>query len=90
VVDLVDVSLRPRGRQCSLMPISYQTVSISGTREEIDAQARRLLELLGPDFGRFIGYLGEYGCMGMSEPDCRASAKTSTKLEAGRQTDENC
>ena len=31
VVDVAAVGRRLRGRQCFMMPISYQTVSISGT-----------------------------------------------------------
>ena len=43
VVDLQAVSRNLRGRQCFLLPISYQTVSITGTPEEILAEGRRLL-----------------------------------------------
>ena len=47
VVDVAGGRRRLRGRQCFLMPISYQTVSISGTPEEIYAEAQRLYDLLG-------------------------------------------
>lgn len=39
VVDLAPIGQKLRGRQCFLRPISYQTVSISGTVEEISAEA---------------------------------------------------
>ena len=54
-----------RGRQCFMVPISYQTVSISGTPDEIHAEARRLVNLLETDKGGYIGYIEEYSCMGM-------------------------
>ena len=46
VMDLAPFGRRFRGRQCFLVPISYQTVSIRGTVEEIYAEARRLCDLL--------------------------------------------
>ena len=60
------------GRQCFMVPISYQTDSISGTPEEIHAEARRMYDLLGTEAGGFIGYVEEYGCMGMSQENYRA------------------
>ena len=47
VVDLDAVSQQLRGRQCFMMPISYQTVSIQGTPDEILAEAERMYRLLG-------------------------------------------
>jgi hypothetical protein len=52
--------------------VSYQTVSISSTREEIFREAQRLYSLLGTDRGGFIGYVEEYSCMGMSERNYHA------------------
>jgi hypothetical protein len=42
VVDLDAVGQHLRGRQCFMMPISYQTVSIQGTPDEIHAEAQRM------------------------------------------------
>ena len=61
-----EVGRRLRGRQCFLVPISYQTVSIQGTPDEIHAEAQRLYDLLAVAKGGFIGYVEEYGVMGMS------------------------
>jgi uroporphyrinogen decarboxylase len=72
VVDVAAVSHRLRGRQCFLIPISYQTVSIQGTPAEIQAEAQRLYRLLGTPAGGFIGYVEEYGVMGMSADNYRA------------------
>jgi uroporphyrinogen decarboxylase len=51
VVDVAAVGRRLRGRQCFMMPISYQTVSLRGTPEEIVAEARRLYDALGAPSG---------------------------------------
>ena len=72
VVDLAAVSRRLRGKQCFMVPISYQTLSISGTPEDIVAEGRRLHDLFAEQAGGFIGYVEEYGCMGMSEKNYHA------------------
>jgi uroporphyrinogen decarboxylase len=83
VVDVPAVSARLRGRQCFLLPISYQTVSITGTVDEIYAEAERLHTLLGTPHGGFIGYVEEYSCMGMSARNYRACAEAFRRLGAG-------
>ncbi len=80
VVDVAAVGRRWRGRQCFMVPISYQTVSISGTPEEIHAEARRLYDLLGTPQGGFIGYIEEYSVMGMSPENYRACAAAFRSL----------
>jgi hypothetical protein len=82
VVDIEDVGRRLRGRQCFMTPISYQSVSIRGTPDEIFEEARRLYELLGAANGGFIGYVEEYGCMGMSEINYRACGEAFRRLSA--------
>ena len=77
VMDLAPIGRRLRGRQCFLVPISYQTVSIRGTVEEIYAEARRLCDLLAAPAGGLIGYVEEYGCMGMSRQNYRAAPRPS-------------
>lgn len=72
--DLERVGTQFRSRQCFMEPISYQTVSISGTPEQIRAEAQRLYRLLGAPDGGFIGYVEEYTCMGMSETNYQACA----------------
>lgn len=80
VVDVAAVGRQLRGRQCFLMPISYQTVSISGTPAEIHAEARRLYDLLGTPTGGFIGYVEEYGVMGMSPENYLACGEAFRRL----------
>lgn len=72
VNDIAEVSRRLRGRQCFMMPISYQTVSIQGTPAEIHAEAHRLYDLLATPAGGFIGYVEEYSVMGMTAENYRA------------------
>ncbi len=83
VVDLEEVGRRLRGKQCFMMPISYQTVSIQGTPEEIHAEAGRMHELLATEAGGLIGYVEEYGCMGMSEENYRACGEAFRRLGSG-------
>ncbi len=75
VVEIDTIAPKLRGKQCFLMPISYQTVSVSGTVEEIYAEARRLYDFLAVENGGFIGYVEEYGCMGMSPENYRACSE---------------
>jgi uroporphyrinogen decarboxylase len=80
VNDIAETGRRLRGRQCFMMPISYQTTSISGTVEEIYAEAERLHRLLATADGGFIGYVEEYGVMGMSERNYRACGEAFRRL----------
>jgi uroporphyrinogen decarboxylase len=84
VVDVVAVGARLRGRQCFMIPISYQTVSISGTPQEIYAEAQRLHDLLGATTGGFIGYVEEYSVMGMSTENYRACGEAFRGLDCSR------
>jgi hypothetical protein len=56
-------------------------VSIRGTPEEIYAEARRLHEHLGAADGGFIGYVEEYGVMGMSSENYRACGEAFRRLD---------
>ena len=67
-----------------MMPISYQTVSISGTPREIYAEAQRLHDLLGAPTGGFIGYVEEYSVMGMSGENYRACGEAFRRLGCGQ------
>ena len=80
VNDISEVGRRLRGRQCFMVPISYQTVSITGTPEEIHAEARRLYDYLAVSQGGFIGYVEEYGVMGMSDKNFNACGEAFRKL----------
>ena len=81
VFDFESVSYQLQGKQCFLIPISYQTVSITGTKTDIYAEAERLFQLLGTMQGGFIGYVEEYSSMGMSEQNYRACAEAFRRLK---------
>ncbi len=80
VNDIVEVGRRLKGRQCFMMPISYQTVSITGTPAEIHAESQRLYDLLGAPAGGFIGYVEEYAVMGMSTENYCACGEAFRRL----------
>ncbi len=71
-VDIEKVGAALRGKQAFLVPLSYQTTSISGSREDILGEAARLYTLLGIPEGGFIGYTEDYGCMGMTDTNFHA------------------
>lgn len=80
VNDIAEVGRQLRGRQCFMMPISYQTVSITGTPADIHAEAQRLFDHLGTPDGGFIGYVEEYSVMGMSQQNYCACGQAFRQL----------
>ena len=60
------------GKVCFICPISYQTTSITGTREDIFNDARLLINHLGCYNGGLLGYVEEYHSIGMSEENYQA------------------
>jgi hypothetical protein len=75
------------GRVCFVCPVSYQTTSITGTIEEIYRDVRALVEHLGCYGGGLIGYVEEYGSIGMSEANyqaCVQAFRTLGRYEGGR------
>lgn len=75
VMKLEPIAEKFRGKQCFMVPVSYQTVGISGTPAEIIAQTKHLENIFGTEKGGFIGYIEEYSCMGMSEDNYQAHLK---------------
>ncbi len=55
------------GRVCFVCPVSYQTTSISGTRNEIFESVRELVKNLGSYSGGLIGYVEWYESIGLRE-----------------------
>ena len=54
------------GKVCFVCPVSYQTTSISGTREDIFHAVQVLIDSFGRFNGGLIGYVEEYHSIGMS------------------------
>jgi hypothetical protein len=80
LVNIENVGAALQGKQCFMVPISYQTISISGTPQEIHEEARRLYRALGTEAGGFIGYVEEYSCMGMSAENYEACKSSFRQL----------
>lgn len=59
------------GSVCFVCPVSYQTTSITGTKEDIYREADRLITHLGRFQGGLIGYIEEYHSVGMSDENYR-------------------
>lgn len=55
------------GKVCFVCPVSYQTTSLSGTKEEIYADVKRLVDNLGSHNGGLIGYVEEYHSIGLTD-----------------------
>jgi hypothetical protein len=55
------------GDVCFVCPVSYQTTSITGTRDDIFREANRLVQNLGRPDGGFIGYVEAYESIGLSQ-----------------------
>jgi uroporphyrinogen decarboxylase len=65
--DIRELGERFGGKVCFLCPISYQTTSLTGTREDIFRDAKLLIDHLGCYHGGLIGYVEEYHSIGLSE-----------------------
>ena len=59
------------GKVCFCCSVDHQRRAISGTREEIFAYAKLLVEKLGAFDGGFIAYIEDYSSLGMSEQNYR-------------------
>ena len=72
VVDMVEISRQFKGKQCFMVPVSYQTIAVTGTPANIAEEINRLSSLFVEDKGGLIGYIEDYSCMGMSEENYQA------------------
>ena len=55
------------GKVCFMCPVSYQTTSLSGTKDEIYKDVKLLMDNLGCYNGGLIGYVEEYRSIGLSD-----------------------
>ena len=67
IFDLEKLGKDFEGKVCFVCPISYQTTSLLGSKEDIYAEAKKLIDNLGSGNGGFIGYVEEYHSIGLSE-----------------------
>jgi len=82
--DIPELGKRFGGKVCFICPVSYQTTSISGTRAQIFADVRLLIQHLGCFNGGLLGYVEEYHSIGMSDENYRACIEAFQTL--GRYT----
>ena len=68
------------GKITFMCPVSYQTTSLSGSREEIFADVARLVENLGCYNGGLLGYVEEYQSLGMSDNNYRSCVEAFREL----------
>jgi uroporphyrinogen-III decarboxylase len=80
--DIEELGRRFGGRVCFVCPVSYQTTSISGTPEEIRKVVRSYRDNLGRFGGGLIGYIEEYGSIGLSEENYQACVSAFRELRA--------
>ena len=64
--NIPDLGQKYGGKVCFVCPVSYQTTSISGTREDIFHAVQMLIDSFGRFNGGLIGYVEEYHSLGMS------------------------
>jgi hypothetical protein len=72
------------GKVCFNCPVDHQTVAIHGSRGEIFDYVRRLNDHLGRFNGGFIGYIEEYGSIGMSGENFESIIEAFEELKKGR------
>jgi len=78
--DLEEIGRKYGGQTCFICPVSYQTTSITGTRDEIFQDVQRLVDCLGRFNGGLLGYVEEYGTIGMSEENYQACVEAFRQL----------
>ena len=67
IFDLEKLGKDFRGKVCFVCPISYQTTSLAGSKEDIYEDAKNLIDNLSSQDGGFIAYVEEYHSIGLSE-----------------------
>jgi hypothetical protein len=74
------------GKTCFVCPVSYQTTSLTGTKEDIYADVRQLIDNLGSHNGGLIGYVEEYDSIGLSEENYQNCIKAFGELGKYQKT----
>ena len=64
----------------------YHLTSLDDGTMGHPTEAQRMYNLLATDKGGFIGYVEEYGCMGMSDENYRACGEAFRRLPPGKHT----
>jgi hypothetical protein len=89
IFDVKALGAAYRGRVCFLCPVSYQTTSLTGGREEIRRDVASLIQNLGTLTGGIIGYVEEYRSIGLTDENywhcVNAFRELGTYPETGRK-----
>jgi uroporphyrinogen decarboxylase len=67
------------GKTCFVCPVSYQTTAITGNKDDIFKEAKRLIDNLGKFDGGFIGYVEQYESIGMSDENYKSCIEAFKK-----------
>ena len=81
------------GKVCFSCPVSYQTTSLTGTRDEIFADVKRLKDNLGCFNGGLIGYVETYKSIGLTDENygfCKAAFLGRSSGVQGFGSSESC
>jgi uroporphyrinogen decarboxylase len=68
------------GRTCFVCPVSYQTTAISGSKDDIEREVRRLVDNLGSYHGGLVGYVEHYESIGMTDENFRRCVRAFQEL----------
>jgi len=82
--DIAELGRSCGGKVCFVLPVSYQTTSISGSREDIFRVVQDYRRHLGGPDGGLIGYIEEYESIGLSEQNYQACIDAFRAIGAGR------
>jgi len=78
--DMEKIGAEFGGKVCFVCPVSYQTTSISGTREDIYRDVKKLVDHLGAFNGGLIGYVEEYRSIGITDENYGYCVKAFREL----------
>lgn len=78
--DITKIGQDYGGKVCFMCPVSYQTTSITGTREDIFTDVKSLVDNLGCHNGGLIGYIEEYHSVGMSGENYKSCIEAFREL----------
>jgi len=73
------------GKVCFVCPVSYQTTSITGTKEDIYRDVKKLVDYLGCYNGGLIGYVEEYQSIGITDENYHHCVRAFQELGRYRQ-----
>jgi len=80
IFDIEKMGVEFGGKVCFVCPVSYQTTAVSGTKEDIYNDVKKLIDSFGRFNGGLIGYIEEYHSIGMTEENYRSCIEAFREL----------